>query len=157
MCFKLELLKRGGYNMAFDAAADQRRIVSNTATIDGLAEIDGAVQQQQRLVQAAAAAVKQIPARVPDLSTGSSAPGSSGGGDAAVLQDATGGGSDGCDAAGTAADEAGAEPASSTAAGDAAAGSDGGACVATCSRFAADTLAAATPKGVSTSVKRTAP
>jgi hypothetical protein len=171
MCFKLEQLKRKGFSLGGDDTADQRRFVSHAATIRTLAEIDGTMQQQHYLVPAAAAAVSQIPARVPDLCGASSAAseqgeepraGSAAGGGsestaaAAAAPQAAGGGSSSSSARGAAgsgqeppATDAPAPGAAATAAGADAAQGAAWACAGTCSRFTADTLAANAPKGVS--------
>jgi hypothetical protein len=155
LCFKLEQVKRPGFTLDDEGAADQRRVVSHKATTDALAQIDCDMQQQQQqqqgLVPAAVAALKQIPARVPDLSARSSATG--GGRDVAGLEAATGSGSGsgglGSSSAAPAADATGVDATCPAAAGGSAEESAEGACMETCSRFTADALTASVPKGVS--------
>lgn len=161
MCFKLEQLGRKGFNLDAEVAADQRRIISHAATIDSLAQIDSIMQQQSRLEPAAAAALAQIPARVPDLrSTADTARepggvqgpgGSSGGTGGSNASRSLGGG--GGDISSNPGSSSQASPAADgtmpAPAGGNTAASGEGPCGGTCSRFAADTLEASAPKGVS--------
>jgi hypothetical protein len=134
MCFKVELLKRKGYSLDYPQPPNSRRFVSNAAAAAHLAAIDSDVQQQ-RLSQQAAAAAAAVPARVPILDSPTMAEGLQGSSTAARA------------AATPAASSVPALDSTDPVTTDSANLCEGPACS---DRFAADNLAAAAPKGVST-------